>query len=147
MSNRRKLPHREYVFIGSLLRHGFRLAQKGDYLKYGKGYVIASTKQEDASGIDFFVKMPKDDRMFPVQITQRGTWIHKNFQGSPAEKAEKFVQKSELRIRQKRWRCKESGIAFVLIRDFVGTRTNPQVAWGDIKALRYGIERIKRQHC
>jgi hypothetical protein len=144
MANRRKLPTREHVFITSLRYHGFRLAQQRRNLKFKQGYIIPATSREDADGIDVWVKMPKDDRLLPVQVTQRGVRMYRKYRRADGEKLETFIIRSERRIREKRQRCFRHGIAFALVRDFEGRTTNPQIAWGDIKALRYAIAHLKR---
>ncbi|MEZ4103795.1 MAG: hypothetical protein R3B60_00730 [Candidatus Paceibacterota bacterium] len=144
MPERYILPKREVVFIKSLKYHGFRVTRKRGNLKYTTGYIIPSTKREDHSGIDFWVKMPRDERLFPVQITQRGVSILKKYQGFTEDRFKILILESESRIRNKRKRCKQHGIAFVLVRDYRGSKTNPRIAWGDIKALRYAIAHLKR---
>lgn len=144
MEERLRLPDREHVFVLSLKYHGFRRTRKRKDLKFTRGYVIPTTKREDASGIDFFVKMPRDERLFPVQVTQRGVRLFKKYDRPSPDRFEEFVERSELRIRRKRRRCRRHGIAFVLVRDYDGFRTNPRIAWGDIKALRYAIAHLKR---
>lgn len=144
MSDRFKLPPREHVFIESLMYHGFRKTYRRKNLKYKLGFVIPATKREDATGIDFWVKMPRDERLFPVQVTQRGVRMFRKFQLPSGERMDEFIARSQKRIEQKRKRCKMHGIAFVLVRDYGGIHTNPQLAWGDIKALRYAIAHLKR---
>ncbi len=141
MAQRRRLPLREYVFIGSLLRHGFRLVNQDGYLKYRVGYVIISTQQEDSSGVDFFVKMPRDRSLYPIQITQRGIEIYEKYR---RQRPKDFSARSDLRIKKKRLQCKRNGVAFILVRDFTGDRTNPHIAWSDIEALRHGIQSLWR---
>lgn len=142
MASLHALPCREKVFIQSLQYHGFRRTHRRTNLKYACGYVITATRYEDSGGIDLWVKMPKDDRLLPVQVTQRGTRIYKQYHKFSDVEFDGFVKKSEKRICEKRRRCKKHGIAFVLARDFVGLTTNPCIAWGDIKALRYAIAHL-----
>ena len=139
---RRKLPKREYVFIMSLMLHGFRFSRSRENLKKSRGYLIPATDKEDADGIDFWVKMPKDMRIFPVQVTQRGIRMFKKHHKPSDGELRSFVHGSEKRIRAKRSWCKKSRIGFVLVRDFEGGVTNRTLAWGDIKALRYALERL-----
>lgn len=140
----RRLPRREAVFIESLLYHGFRKTNQRKNLKYRKGYVIPATRREDAGGIDFWIKMPRDDRLFPVQVTQRGVRIQRRLKKISGHEIREFTARSDDRIRKKRMRCKRHGIAFVLVRDFCGTTSNACIAWGDIKALRYAIAHLQR---
>lgn len=163
MSNKRRLPVREYVFILSLMHHGFRLSQKRRNLKHKRGYVIPSTWREDASGIDLWVKMPREHCLVPVQIAQRGVRLYRKYEGKRIHRlsqlypdrcdelwtqyhllVEKNDGKRNYEIRRKKQRCLMSGIAFVLVRDYDGSLTNRSVAWGDIKALRYGIAHLRR---
>lgn len=62
MAPHRRLPLREQVFVLSLMRHGYRLAERHHPLKRRKRYVIPATPKEDAGGIDFWVKPPKSTR-------------------------------------------------------------------------------------
>ena len=142
---RRKLPKREYVFIMSLMYHGFRLTHKRKDLKINRGYLIPATDFEDSDGIDFWVKMPKDMRLFPIQITQRGIRLFKKHHTPSPFELEKFTEESHRRIRAKQRWCTKSGIAFVLVRDFDGGITNTNIAWGDIKALSYAIRFISKK--
>lgn len=144
MTDRHRLPNRELVFIESLLYHGFRKIRRRKNLKYRLGFIIPATKKEDAAGIDFWVKMPRDERLFPLQVTQRGVRLFRKYQRPSTDRLEEFLVKSQKRINHKRLRCKEHGIAFVLVRDYGGKRSNPQLAWGDVKALRYAIAHLKR---
>lgn len=144
MSQRQRLPDRERVFIESLLYHGFRKTKRRHDLKFRLGFVIPATRREDATGIDFWIKMPRDDRLLPIQVTQRGVRLFRRFQHPNSVNLATFVRQSQIRIEQKRTRCKKHGIAFVLVRDFAGRHSNPQIAWGDIKALRYAIAHLKR---
>lgn len=140
MSSRRKLPLREQVFIASLTYHGFRFSKKREGLKRNRGYIIPSTKQEDASLVDFWIKLPREIALIPLQVTQRGTAIFRDRQrGVPTERCVDFERASEQRIRMKREACQRSGIAFALIRDHTGTQISRSLAWGDCKALRYAI--------
>lgn len=139
MGDHRKLPLREQVFIRSLTWHGFRVAKRGKRLKKNRHYVIPSTKAEDASAIDFWVKLAGEERLIPVQITQRGVAIFRaRNQPSPQQLAE-FSRISEERLRRRRRICAVSGIVFVLVRDYTGQRPSRSVAWGDKKALVHGL--------
>ena len=144
MAKRRKLPSREHVFITSLMYHGFRFTNRRKNFKYKRGHVIPATNREDANGIDIWVKMPKDERLLPVQVTQRGVKMYRKYRRPTSERFEQFITHSERRVRAKQRRCYKHGIAFALVRDFEGKVTNPQIAWGDIKALRHGIAHLKR---
>ena len=144
MTHRNKLPLREHVFIQSLQYHGFKRTRRRHSLKYRHGFIITATRREDATGIDFWIKMPKDERLLPVQVTQRGVRLFRRYHEPGTDRLAEFIQRSTHRIETKRKRCKAHGIAFVLVRDFGGARTNPQIAWGDIKALRYAIAHLKR---
>ncbi len=146
MHTRRKLPDREHVFITSLMYHGFRLTSSRTNLKFRSGYVIPATRREDSGGIDAWVKMPRDTRLVPIQITQRGLRLFRKHQkphGLTPEKLEEFQRRSDSRLRTKRAFCRVNKIAFVLVRDFDGRVTNTTLAWGDIKALRYAISRVR----
>ncbi len=144
MRDRRKLPGREYIFLLSLMYHGFRLAHRRVRLKRKKGYVVPSTKREDASGIDFWVKMPRSEILYPVQITQRGVAMFKKRHAHyDKRRLDEFMEHSDRRIAAKRHMCRTNKIAFVLVRDFAGRMTNRTLAWGDIKALRYAIARVR----
>lgn len=143
---RRKLPKREYVFLMSLMYHGFRFTHRRRNLKINRGYIIPATKYEDSDGIDFWVKMPRDMSIHPVQVTQRGTKLykkHKRDHSLSELEIAKFAKISEERVRAKlRW-CKKSSIAFVLVRDFDGGVTDRNLAWGDIKALRFALNVLR----
>ena len=138
------LTPREQVFITSLLYHGFRKTRRRKDLKYRCGYIIPATRREDSSGIDFWVKMPKDERLLPVQVTQRGIKHYRKYHQYNSTKYKEFVSQSQERVRKKQRWCRAYGIAFVLVRDFDGNSTNTKIAWGDIKALRYAIAHLKR---
>lgn len=140
----KRLPTREQVFIQSLKYHGFATTRRRRNLKDRLGYIIPATRREDAAGIDLWVKMPKDERLLPIQITQRGVRMHRKYHAPSAVELQKFITQSDARIRTKQRRCFRHGIAFVLVRDFDGKTTNPSIAWGDIKALRYAIAHLKR---
>lgn len=144
MVKRHKLPDREKVFIESMMYHGFRKTHRRKNLKFRLGFIIPATRREDAAGIDFWVKMPRDERLFPVQVTQRGVRMFRKYHSPSKEVLEDFILRSQKRTEQKRKRSKKHGIAFTLVRDYGGTHTNPQLAWGDIKALRYAIAHLKR---
>ena len=105
MNNRRKLPSREHVFITSLMYHGFLLTQRRRNFKFKRGYIIPATRREDAEGIDVWVKMPKDDRLLPVQVTQRGVRMYRKYRRPDGEKLETFITKSE-----KHWLYADSGV-------------------------------------
>lgn len=163
MPKKRKLPTREQVFIMSLMYHGFRPTTRRKNLKRQYGYVIPATDREDASGVDLWVKMPRDERIFPVQVTQRGTKLYRKhhypkvalaIEREP-ERAEEHLRQFRVnvaaydqvrthKIRQKQRMCFEAGIAFVLARDFDGHTTNKNIAWRDVRALRHSIAYLRR---
>lgn len=141
----RKLPTRERMFVAALQYHGFRFAKRHTKLKRSRGYIIPATERENAGGIDFWVKMPRGEHLLPVQVTQRGTMLFQKYLNQKQEPSlDAFKVRSERRIRDKRKRCKRDGIAFVLVRDYDGVRLDTVVAWGDIKALRYAVVRIRK---
>ncbi len=144
MTDRCNLPNRERVFIQSLMYHGFRKTNKRYDLKFRTGFIIPATRREDSSGIDFWIKMPRDERLFPVQVTQRGVQMFRKYHIQSGGILDEFIIRSQVRVEIKRKRCKKHGIAFVLVRDFEGFFSNPRLAWGDIKALRYAIAHLKR---
>ena len=144
MHIKRKLPDREKVFISSLLCHGFILVYNSRNLRRRSGYIIPSTKHEDASGVDFWIKMPGETRVFPIQITQRGVRMYRKYQELARGPVENFVRQAQQRLRRKTRRCKANGVFLVLVSDFDGPRTNSRIAWCDIKALRYAMETKRR---
>lgn len=141
MRDVRKLPLRERVFVLSLMYHGYRFTRKRLALKRKRGYVIPATKQEDAAAIDFWVKLPGGTDLIPIQITQRGIRIFRKRSAPSVTQLEEFERTSERRIRTKRQLCQRNKIVFVLVRDHDGPRTSRSLAWGDIKALRFGMAR------
>lgn len=143
MGIHRKLPPREHVFVLSLMRHGYRLTRRRSNFKKKKGYVIPATKREDAGGIDFLVKPPGADCVVPVQITQRGSRFYQKYHSAAPHHLDDFHAAAIIRLRTKRRRCRKDGVAFVLVRDHDGNRTNPAVAWGDIKALRHAVHYLQ----
>ena len=146
MFGNRKLPLREKVFILSMQYHGFRKTSSRKNLKYAYGYIIPATGKEDGDGIDCWVKMPKDFRLIPVQLTQRGVRQFRDRQNPTAEQLEEFVKKSNKSVSAKYNFCKVSGIAFVLLRDYEGGKTDPLLARSDVSALRYGVMRLRKYH-
>jgi hypothetical protein len=163
MKRKRKLPTREQVFIMSLMYHGFRPTTRRQNLKRQYGYVIPATDREDAEGIDLWVKMPRDSRVFPVQVSQRGTKLYRKhhfpkvaraIQHAPERSNEllhhfnaavqQYDRERQHKIRSKQRMCFKAGIAFALVRDFDGQITNKNIAWGDVKALRHGIAHLRR---
>ena len=70
MDDRRKLPMREQVFLEGLRYHGFKLTYTSHNLKFRNGYVIPTTIREDSGGVDFWVKLPRQIELVPVQVTQ-----------------------------------------------------------------------------
>lgn len=142
MADHRKLPLREHVFILSLQYHGFRFVRRRKRLKKKKGYIIPATKQEDASLIDFWVKMPGHTELIPVQVTQRGTAIFRRRHKAAAEREAEFARLSSRRLRFKHRACIRYRIAFVLVRDHTGIKPSKSIAWGDKKALEYGVRAL-----
>jgi hypothetical protein len=138
----RKLQPREHVFAHSLRRHGFRLTHKRTGLKHGWGYVIPTTYREDSSGVDFLIKMPRTTNLVEVQITQRGTALFRKHHTPTETQLAAFERAANARLKEKRKFCEKHGICFALVRDFDGRRTNPTLAWGDVKALRHGMTRV-----
>jgi len=97
--------------------------------------VILATTQEDAGGIDFWVKMPGDMRLFPIQISQLGTSFFRTHKTPSRETLNDFIKAAEIRIAKKRARCRRDGVAFLLVRDFSGERTTEALALSDVRAL------------
>lgn len=136
----RRLSDREGAFVLSLKRHGFRFIKNihgNKNLKRKKGYIAPSTAREDASGIDFWVKLPFDDSIFPIQVTQRGTKLMRMFAREELSLMGLDVM-AQKRISNKKKRAHESGIVFVLLRDCPHATPQVQTMWGDRKALFYG---------
>ncbi len=144
MSQRQKLPTRERVFIESLKYHGFRKTIRRKNLKFNYGYVIPATTKEDATGTDFWVKMPRDDRLFPVQLTQRGVKIHRQKKDFSPDALASLIKIADKRVREKKNRCYRHGIAFVLVSDYNQRHTKPKIAQSDIRALRFALFHLKR---
>ena len=145
MPHVRKLPVREQVFIESLKWFGFRITKERKKLSFRRGYVIPSTDREDSSGIDMWVKVPNDNLLRPVQITQRGIRIFRLLSIPTPEELINFSQKSNYRIIAKRAICERSGVVFVLVRDYLGAETNFAIARRDFKALYHAINQVKRR--
>lgn len=141
----RKHPDRERVFFASLQYYGFTLSFIRVNLDFGHGYIMPATIREDSGGIDCYVKMPRDHRIFPVQVTQRGIRINRKLKNFTENDKESFLQKCEERIRAKQAICARSGIVFILLRDYLGKDTNPALAQRDVNSLCYGIEQNKRR--
>ena len=140
----RTLPRRERVFILALQYHGYRFCKRrSGRLKKRKGYVIPATKREDADAIDLWVKPPGETELVPVQLTQRGTALYQKYQRPSEFQLVDFTVISERRVRGKQKMCRQNGIAFVLVRDFDGSRLSTCIAWGDIKALRHGLAQLQ----
>lgn len=139
MGKIRNLPTREKVFILSLVRHGFRVAKINSHLKRRCGYIIPSTTREDSVGIDFWVKLPGQSDLIPIQVTQRGTRLYRKYRTSDSveakESIERLDERSQRRLREKRATCRRCSTAFVLVRDYDGERMETNIAWGDKKAL------------
>jgi hypothetical protein len=145
MSRVRKLPLREQVFIESLKWFGFRTTNQRKNLQLRRGYVVPSTNREDGTGIDFWVKVPNNPKLYPVQITQRGIRIFRLLGNPTPEELENFCEKSHQRIEAKRAICESNGVVFVLVRDYLGADTNFATARRDFKALYYCIDQAKRR--
>lgn len=151
MNRRHRIPLREMVFIESLRRHGFRLAKDFRRIKRRYGYVVPASDREDASGVDFFVKMPREDDIYEVQVTQRGdhlSHIFCRYEGvaDPVELQrvrDVLSRAGELHLEVKREICYKHNVALVMVQDYPGERSNPTLAWRDVKALRYGINVLK----
>lgn len=112
------------------------------FLKNRKGYIIPATKREDAEGVDFWVKLPGETRVIPVQVTQRGVAHFRRHHSPHGPKIGDFMSVSEERLREKRRLCRQNNIAFVLVRDFEGCVPDRSIAWGDVKALRHAIAQL-----
>ncbi len=145
MSRDRKLPLREQVFIESLIWFGFRLSSQRKNLQLRRGYVIPSTDKEDGSGIDLWVKVPNNPKLYPIQITQRGIRIFRLLGNPTPEELVNFCCKSHQRIEAKRAICESNGVVFVLVRDYLGAETNFATARRDFKALYHCINQAKRR--
>ena len=153
MKRRHRIPMREIVFIESLRRHGFRLTKDFSRIKRRYGYVVPASDREDASGVDFFVKMPREDEIYEVQVTQRGDHLSHIFcrYESTVDADETELQRvrdslsvaGELHLENKREICYRHNIALVMVQDYPGERSNPTLAWRDVKALRYGVNILK----
>lgn len=139
MAYDRRLPTRELAFLRSLKRHGFKVRSSTKDLKKKYGYVIPANAHDEAGGIDFWVKLPKQNDLIPVQVTQRGTYLFKKYRKECAQ-LEAFEVRAMQRLKLKRTWCKAASIAFVLIRDYDSEKLSTVVAWGDKKALMHGIE-------
>lgn len=139
MKNVRKLPTREQVFIESLTWFGYKFVKRRVYLKFRRGYVIPSTRKEDSAGIDLWIKLPNQQKLYPVQLTQRGIRIFRLFSKPSKDSLAIFVEKSNQRIRDKAVRCQRDSIVFVLLRDYLGAHTNLTIAQRDLKSLLYGF--------
>lgn len=104
---------------------------------------MLATYREDAVGVDFWVKMPRDMRLLPVQISQRGVRFFRKHKKPSVTALREFIKSSEERIaKKKRW-CKRDGVVFVLVRDCGGRRTTPDVAKSDVRALRHAVVRMR----
>lgn len=139
MAPRRMLSMREQVFVMSLRRHGYRLTTKRHSLKRLHRYVIPATPEEDARGVDFWVKPPGAAVLIPVQVTQVGIFLfRKHHLPSPHQLAD-FAASAHKRIAQKKDNCMRASIAFVLVPDFDYEKANPRLAKKDVRALNRGI--------
>ena len=104
---------------------------------------MLATYREDAVGVDFWVKMPRDMRILPVQISQRGVRFFRKHKKPSAAALSEFIKNSEERIAKKRRWCKNDGVVFVLVRDYAGKRTTPEVAKSDVRALQQAVVWMK----
>ena len=120
--------------------HGFRFVRRRNRLKKNRAYVIPATKSEDSSLIDFWVKLPGDTELIPVQITQRGTAIFRVRNNPSPPRFQEFDLLARDRLRRKQQACSRNRVAFVMVQDHLGEKTNPKLAWKDKKALFYGLE-------
>jgi hypothetical protein len=146
MLKNRKLPTREKVFFLSLQYHGFRKTSRRHNLKFRRGYVIPATSREDGEGIDCWVKMPRDSRLIPVQLTQRGVRQYRLHQHPSAEQLADFIKRSDRRVSAKYGFCKVSGIACALLKDYEGYNTSPELARSDVSALRFAVFSLRKYH-
>jgi hypothetical protein len=103
-------------------------------MKKGRAYVIKATRKEDASGIDFFVKLAGSLILIPVQITQRGV-KHFKAREKSRELISNFIHRSDERVARKKEMCTHAGIVFVLVRDFEGPRVTESIARSDKRSL------------
>lgn len=140
----RQVTQREKVFILSLMYHGFRRIQRHrtltKFIKKRIGYVAPATQAEDASGVDLWVKMPGHNLFLPVQVTQRGVQMYRWYKNPTDGEIDNFLSQSDQRLREKRERSKLNNIVFVLLGDFVGKTTTPQIAWRDVQAMRFAVQ-------
>ena len=105
---------------------------------------MPATQREDSNGIDCYVKMPKDARILPVQVTQRGVRYYRYINKPSPEKLQDFVALSEKRIALKRQQCYLNGIVFVLLRDSFGTDSSLTLTYSDVRSLYHGVRNLKR---
>lgn len=145
MRHRLRRPAREQAFIHSLQYHGFRLRYRRKNLKYKRGYIIPATKHEDADGIDFWVKLPRERILFPLQITQRGVRLYRMYQRPSEFQLQEFIKAADKRIAMKRKMCRDAKIVFVLVRDYKHRIVNEAIANADIRALRATLKEWRRR--
>jgi len=132
----RRLPVREKVFIQSLKRHGYKKAPWSGKIKKHYGYFRISTLKEDSLGIDIWIKMPRMEKWFQVQVTQRGERHHVVYKnGRPRAYCDE-------RIERKRRQCRENGVLFLIIRDVVHRSSTPKIAHSDVTLLRKAVAHI-----
>jgi hypothetical protein len=135
-------PTRERVFAQSLRYHGYNITRRKRSLKYGQNYIIPSSQFEDSGGVDFWIKPAGRRTLVPIQITQFGVNLHKeHYVESEKLKAKEVAFHAKKRVNLKKQICNLANIVFILVRDFDGSRTNPEIAKMDIKALRFALER------
>jgi len=140
-----RLSAREQAFVHSLQYHGFRYTKRRRNLKYRRGYIIPATKREDADGVDFWIKIPKERLLYPVQITQRGVRLYRKYQRPSAWQLQEFIKYADARIAMKRRMCRAAKIIFVLLRDHEHRTVTENVANADIKALRATLKEWRRR--
>jgi hypothetical protein len=140
-----RLSAREQVFVHSLQYHGFRFTKRRSNLKYKRGYIIPATRREDSGGVDFWIKLPKDRLLFPIQVTQRGVRLYRKYQRPSPYQLQEFMVVADVRISMKRRMCRNANIVFVLLRDYEYRITTGAVANADIKALRATLKNWRRR--
>ena len=140
-----RLSVREQAFVHSLQYHGFRYTKRRRNLKYNRGYIIPATKREDADGVDFWIKIPKERLLYPVQVTQRGVRLYRRYQHPSEFQLREFIKNADRRIAMKRQMCRAAKIIFVLLRDHDSRTVTESVANADIRALRATLKEWRRR--
>jgi hypothetical protein len=144
MHRKHRMPLREKAFIASLRYHGFRITTRKHNLKRAYGYVIPATDKEDMYGTDLWVKMPKDQQLIGVQLTQRGVRIYRKFYNPNQDQLQAFISRTEERLRLKKTLCQIRGIVFILIKDHLHENSHELLAHSDVKALRKAVTKLNR---